>query len=103
MMSRFVTALSAAVIAAVLAGSAFMPATAVAATSDADKAAQKKATTDCWAQVKEQAHYQDMSWYKRHKLVKDCVKDALAHPSAPAAAPTAPAPAAAPPISTPGH
>lgn len=108
-MSRFVTALSAGIIAAALAGgTAFMPTPAAAAnTSDADKAALKKATADCRAQVKEEAHYEEMSWYKRHKMVKSCVKDALAHPAAPAAAPAAapsgtPAPAA-PSAPAPGH
>jgi len=103
MMSRFATVSSAAIM--LLAGS-LMSATAMAAASDADKAAQKKAAADCRAQVKEQAHYQEMSWVKRHKLVKDCVKDALAHataPAAPAAAPAAPGVPAAPPASTASH
>ena len=80
-MSQFVTALSASLIAAVLvSGTAFMPTGVVAAPmSDADKAATKQATATCRAQVKEQAHYEEMSWYKRHKLVKNCVKATLGH------------------------
>jgi stress-induced morphogen len=79
-MSRWITALSAGFLAAVLlSGSAFVaaPATA-AATSDADKAAAKDATAKCRAQVKEKAHFEEMSLYARHKLVKKCVKDMLA-------------------------
>jgi NAD(P)H-dependent flavin oxidoreductase YrpB (nitropropane dioxygenase family) len=77
-MSQFVTALSAGAIATVVAcGTAFM-ATPAAAASDADKAALKQATAMCKAQVKEQAHFEEMSFYARHKLVKKCVKDALA-------------------------
>ena len=81
-MSQFVTALSAGVIATVvLCGTAFV-ATPAAATPDADKAALKQAMATCKAQVKEQvkeqAHFEEMSLYGRHKLVKKCVKDALA-------------------------
>jgi NAD(P)H-dependent flavin oxidoreductase YrpB (nitropropane dioxygenase family) len=77
-MSQFVTALSAGVIATVvLCGTAFV-ATPAAATPDADKAALKQAMATCKAQVKEQAHFEEMSLYARHKLVKKCVKDTLA-------------------------
>jgi len=77
-MSQFVTALSAGVIATVvLCGTAFV-ATPAAATPDADKAALKQAMATCKAQVKEQAQFQEMSLYARHKLVKKCVKDTLA-------------------------
>jgi len=79
-MSRLIPALSAGILAVVLlSGSAFVaaPATA-AATSDADKAAAKDATAKCRAQVKEKAHFEEMSLYARHKLVKKCVKDMLA-------------------------
>ncbi len=46
--------------------------------ADADAAALKQATATCKAQVKEQAKYKEISLYARHKLVKQCVKDALA-------------------------
>jgi stress-induced morphogen len=72
-MPRFVIALSAGLIAALLVA----PANA-AKMSDADKAAQKKATTECKAEIKEKAKYESMSWYARHKAVKNCVKDKLA-------------------------
>jgi hypothetical protein len=50
-----------------------------AAATDADKAAAlKQATATCRAQVKEQAKFQDMSLYARHKAVKKCVQDATA-------------------------
>jgi len=79
-MSRLITALSAGILAVVLlSGSAFVAAPAsAAATSGADKAAAKDATAKCRAQVKEQAHFEEMSLYARHKLVKKCVKDMLA-------------------------
>jgi hypothetical protein len=48
------------------------------AAADADKAAAKDATAKCRAQVKEQARFEEMSLYARHKLVKKCVKDTLA-------------------------
>jgi len=77
-MSQSVTTLSAGAIATVLVcGTAFMP-TPAAATPGADKAALKQATATCKAQVKEQAHFEEMSLYARHKLVKKCVKDTLA-------------------------
>ena len=47
--------------------------------SDADKAALKQATATCRAQVKEQARFEEMSWYARHKLVKKCVNETLKH------------------------
>jgi len=79
-MSNFVTALSAGVIAAALIGSAATLSTPAAAApmSDADKAALKKATDTCKAQVKEEAKFQEMSWWARHKAVKKCVSDILA-------------------------
>ena len=74
-MSQFVTTLSAGAMATVLVcGTAFM-ATPATATPGADKAALKQATAICKAQVKEQAHFEEMSLYARHKLVKKCVKD----------------------------
>jgi len=81
-MSQLVTALPAGIIAMVLVGgTALMPTPAAAAPmSDADKAAVKQATAACRAQVKEQAHFEEMSWYARHKLVKNCVKETLAKP-----------------------
>ena len=48
--------------------------------SDADKAALKQATATCRAQVKEQARFEEMSWYARHELVKKCVNETLAKP-----------------------
>ena len=67
-----------ALLAVILAGgTAFMSMPAVAV-SDTDKAALQKATADCRAQVKEYARYHETSWYARHKMVKNCVKDALA-------------------------
>jgi hypothetical protein len=74
-MSRFVTALSAAAVTAILAiGSALASAPAAAA----DDAATKQAAAACKAQVKEQAKFQEMSWYARNKAVKKCVADTLA-------------------------
>jgi hypothetical protein len=79
-MSRFVTALSASFIAAALAVGpvALSRPAAAAPMSDAAKAAAKKASDDCKAQVKEQAKFQEMSWWARHKAVKKCVADMLA-------------------------
>jgi hypothetical protein len=78
-MSRFVTILSAGIMAtAIIAGSALLPAPAAAAMSDADAAAMKKATVDCKAEVGEKAKYHEMSWLARHKMVKNCVKETLA-------------------------
>lgn len=80
-MSRLSIVLSVVVVTAVLVGSAaFAPTPAPAATmSDADKAALKQATDSCKAQVKEQARFQEMSWYARHKAVKNCIAETLAH------------------------
>jgi hypothetical protein len=61
----------------VVAGAAFTSSVAVAA-SDADKAALQKATADCKAQVKDYAKYNETYWYQRHKMLKSCIKDALA-------------------------
>jgi hypothetical protein len=74
-MSHVTTTLSAGVIAAVLAAAVT---SASAAAPAPDKAAVKQATATCKAQVKEQAKYNEMSWYARHKAVKSCVADALA-------------------------
>jgi hypothetical protein len=77
-MSRFVTILSAGIMAmAIIAGSAFVPAPA-AAMSGTDAAAMKKATADCKAEVGEKAKFHEMSWLMRHKMVKNCVKETLA-------------------------
>ncbi len=80
-MPRTATALSACIVMiVVLSATALMPAVAVAATmSDADKAALKQATDTCKAQVKEQAQFNEMSWYAKHKAVKNCIKETLAH------------------------
>jgi hypothetical protein len=78
-MSRFVTILSAGIMAtAIIAGSALSAAPAAAAMSDTDAAAMKKATADCKAEVGEKAKYHEMSWLTRHKMVKNCVKETLA-------------------------
>ena len=70
-MSRFVTALSAAIIAtALVGGAAFVPTPAEAAKmSAAEKAALKEKTADCNKQAKEQK----VGFLKRHKFVKECV------------------------------
>jgi len=75
-MSRSVLAISAAIVVAIMAGGpAFMVAPAAAAPmSDA----AKDATAKCKAQVKEQAHFEEMSLFARHKAVKKCVSDLLA-------------------------
>jgi hypothetical protein len=70
--------LSAIAIAVATASGAALVATPAVAASDADAAALKQATATCKAQVKEQAKYKEISLYARHKLVKQCVKDALA-------------------------
>ena len=62
---------------ALVCGIGFMSTSAKAA-DDPDKAAVQKATTDCKAEVKEQARFQEMSWYARHKAVNNCIKSALA-------------------------
>jgi hypothetical protein len=49
-----------------------------AAETNTDKAALQKATAECRAQVKDYAQYHETSWYQRHKMVKSCIKDALA-------------------------
>jgi hypothetical protein len=74
-LSRIVAALSACIVAAMIfvCGAVVTPATAA---PDAD--AVKKATATCKAQVKEQAQFHEMSWWARHKAVKQCVKEALA-------------------------
>ncbi len=77
-MSQFITTLSAGILAMALVAGAAGAAKAATATTDADKAALNKATATCKAQVKEQAHFEAMSWFARHKLVKKCVKDTLA-------------------------
>lgn len=79
-MPRFVTILSAGLIATAFASvNPFMPVAAAATMSDADKAALKQATDACKAQVKEQAQFHEMSWYAKHKAVKNCIKETLAH------------------------
>jgi hypothetical protein len=79
-MSKFVNASSAAVVALALAGGVVSMTTPVTAApmSDADKAAMKKASDTCKAQVKEESRFNEMSWWARHKAVKKCVTDALA-------------------------
>jgi hypothetical protein len=79
-MPQFVSRLSIGLAVALLvAGPVIMPTPAAAApTSAADKAAQKKATADCRAQVKEKAKYEEMSWYARHRAIKNCVRQTLA-------------------------
>jgi hypothetical protein len=79
-MAKLVNASSAAIIVLALAGGAISTTTPVAAApmSDADKAAMKKASDTCKAQVKEEARFNEMSWWARHKAVKKCVADKLA-------------------------
>jgi hypothetical protein len=78
-MPRIAPALFAAVIAAALFGGAgFIAPAGAAPITAAEKAAQKKATADCKAQVREKAKYEEMSWWARHKAVKNCVKGTLA-------------------------
>jgi hypothetical protein len=77
-MSRFTTALVAVIVAACAGAAAFTPMPAGAA-SDADAAAMKQATATCKAQIKEEARYHEMSLWARHKAVKKCVAEALAH------------------------
>ena len=73
MMSKLATTSCAVIVAVVLvSGMSFTP-TQVLAATDADAA-----TATCKAQVKEQAKYREMSWYARHKAVKNCVKETLA-------------------------
>jgi hypothetical protein len=57
-------------------GTAFAP--IAAAATDPDKAALEQATATCKAQVKEYARFNETSWYARHKMVKSCIKDAIA-------------------------
>jgi hypothetical protein len=73
-MSELFGRLTAAVI---IGGTALAAITAVTA-ADADKAALRQATATCKAQVKEYARFNETSWYARHKMVKNCIKDALA-------------------------
>jgi hypothetical protein len=74
-MPRFITALSAFIVAAMvfLSGAAFTPA---AAAADAD--ALKQAKTTCKSQVKEYARYNEMSRWAQHKAVKKCIQETLA-------------------------
>jgi hypothetical protein len=58
----------------ILCGFLFVPLSASAA-NDIDKAALKKATAECRAQVKQYAQYHESSWYARHKMVKKCIAD----------------------------
>ncbi len=75
-MFRFANALSAGIVAvAVVMAVCTSTSVAQAAMSDADKAALKDYTATCKTEVKEQAKYQEMSWYAQHKAVKACVKD----------------------------
>jgi len=78
-MSRLATTLShGALTLGLLVGSTL--AHAPAAMAAAHAAAMKKVTADRKAEVKEKAKYQAMSLVARHKMVKDCVKESLAHP-----------------------
>jgi hypothetical protein len=58
----------------VLCGFLFVPVSASAA-NNVDKAALKKATAECRAQVKEYSRFHETSWYGRHKMVKKCIAD----------------------------
>ena len=72
-MNRFVARLAAAT---VIGAVAYAPLGAAAETN-ADKTAMQKATAECKAQVKDYAQYHETSWYQRHKMVKNCIKQAL--------------------------
>ena len=75
-MFRFINALTTgAIVAAVLIAVCAPGSIAEAAMSDADKATLKDYTVTCRAEIKEQAKYQEMSWYAQHKAVKNCIKD----------------------------
>ena len=74
MTSNITATLSAGIVAGILIGAAFIPPPALAATD----AAAAAATATCKAQVAEQAKYHEMSWYARHKAVKNCIKQTLA-------------------------
>ena len=79
-MSRFATALSAGIIAALLvSGTAFVPVPAEAAKmSKVDKVALKQATVAC----KAEARGKKVRWLARRKFVNNCVVRALkGHPS----------------------
>ena len=68
--------LSAGIVTGVLVtATAFLPTQAAAAS---DSAAVQQATATCRAQVKKEAKFHEMSWYARHKAVKNCVKEATA-------------------------
>jgi hypothetical protein len=75
LMSRLVTIPSACIVAALVVASA-ATVTPAAAAPDAD--ALKQATAACEANIKEQAQYQEMSWWAQHKAVKKCITDTLA-------------------------
>jgi len=64
--------------AAVVIGGAALAAITTVTAADADKAALRQATATCKAQVKEYARFNETSWYARHKMRKNCIKDALA-------------------------
>ena len=82
-MSRLIRISSVGIVAAVLLVTeiTFLPSPAVAAT-DAERAALKRATTVCRAQVTLQAQFHNMSLWARYKAVKDCIKKSLANTSA---------------------
>lgn len=77
MMSKLIKSLSAGIIsAALITGMGILP-TRVSAATGADTAALQQAIATCQSQVKEQAQFHEMSWYARHKAVKNCVKETL--------------------------
>ena len=80
-MSQFVTAFCAGVVAAVIVSHVVLiPTRAEAAPmSDADKVATKQAAATCRVQVKEQARFEEISLYARHKLAKKCINETLKH------------------------
>jgi hypothetical protein len=75
--NRMLKLVSVTIAGALMCGIAFTS-TSTKAADEPDKAAVQKATTDCRAEVKEQARFHEMSWNARHKAVKNCVKSALA-------------------------
>jgi hypothetical protein len=78
MTSKLISALSADIITVAFVAGTMIISTQVLAASDSDKAALQQATATCRAEVKERARFHEMSWYARHKAVKQCIKETLA-------------------------
>jgi len=77
-MPKFITSpIARIIVPSLVAVTVFLP-IHVSTAASVDKSALQQATTSCRAQVKEQARYNEMSWYARHKAVKNCVQKTLA-------------------------